>query len=54
MEKRNVVLDDDDSKTASSSAVCPRCGSTLSEPQYCDYCGTEPFEKKPLGNGKQK
>lgn len=46
MEKRNVVLDDDKTKTSSATKTCPKCGLTLSEEAYCDKCGTEPFEKR--------
>lgn len=51
MEKRSVVLDEEKTKTSSVSKVCPRCGATLKEENYCDSCGTEPFEKR---NEEQK
>ena len=47
MEKRNVVIDEDLSKTASTTQTCPKCGDALKQKDYCDKCGTEPFEKQP-------
>jgi len=59
MEKYNVVLDDEKTKTGATTKHCPQCGKDLSsqlEPNrelevlplwYCPNCGTEPFEKKP-------
>lgn len=47
MEKRGVVLDDALIKTGSKDKVCPTCGKPLTEPSYCDSCGTKPFESRP-------
>lgn len=47
MEKRAVVLDDEITKTSSTSKTCPQCGQTLVEESYCNKCGTRPFEKRP-------
>lgn len=49
MEKLNVVLDDEKTKTASASKHCPSCGAELEKdnPSKCPSCGTEPFEKRP-------
>lgn len=47
MEKYAVVLDDSKTKTAGTENKCPKCGLNLKRPDYCEKCGTEPFEKKP-------
>lgn len=47
MEKRNVVVEEDETKTAAKGKNCPKCGRKLEESSYCPSCGTEPFEKKP-------
>jgi predicted amidophosphoribosyltransferase len=47
MEKLGVVLDDEKVKTASTSKNCPKCGRALPSANYCNTCGTEPFEKRP-------
>jgi hypothetical protein len=49
MDKYGVVLEEPDekTKTGSKGSNCPKCGRTLTQPSYCDVCGTEPFEKKP-------
>ena len=49
MEKRSVVLDDENVKTSSETKTCPDCGGELNplDPRYCDRCGTKPWEKKP-------
>lgn len=55
MDKYSVVLDDEKTKTSSTTQVCPKCGrklithppATTVEIPYCDNCGTEPFEKQP-------
>jgi nucleoid DNA-binding protein len=54
MEKLNVVLDDEKTKTASETKHCPKCGTKLDEenPMKCPKCGTEPFEKRPQGDGR--
>jgi nucleoid DNA-binding protein len=46
MEKYSVQLDDEKTKTAGEGKTCPQCGATLSQPCYCDTCGTKPFEKR--------
>lgn len=50
MEKYNVQLDDEKTKTASDKPTCPKCGSELYKPSQgipqCPKCGTEPFEKR--------
>lgn len=58
MEKYNVVIDDEKTKTASTSKTCPDCGRELPgqgpnkngdvlPPWFCSNCGTKPFEKRP-------
>lgn len=49
MEKYGVVVQDDNTKTASTVAVCPKCGKPIdvATPNYCKDCGTLPWEKKP-------
>lgn len=48
MEKLGVVLDDDKTKTASTSTSCPQCGGTIENgARWCPNCGTEPWEKRP-------
>jgi hypothetical protein len=49
MEKYGVVTDDEKVKTGSETRHCPECGRTLdpSTPNYCEDCGTRPFEKQP-------
>ena len=49
MEKLNVVLDDQKTKTASTSEKCPSCGGRVHrEDGYlkCEKCGTAPWEKQ--------
>lgn len=48
MDKYNVELDEEKVKTGSTSKNCPECGRTLdpSTPNYCEDCGTRPFEKR--------
>ena len=48
MDKYSVVLDDELTKTGSKGSSCPNCGSTLERQGYCNTCGTEPFEKRPV------
>jgi len=47
MEKRGVVIEEDETKTAAEGKNCPKCGRKLTESSYCNTCGTLPFEKKP-------
>lgn len=49
MEKYGVQYDDEKVKTGSDSQHCPQCGKVLekSTPNYCEDCGTKPFEKQP-------
>lgn len=49
MDKYGVEYDDEKTKTADSEKKCPECGHVLdpSTPNYCENCGTRPFEKKP-------
>lgn len=48
MDKYSVVLEEPELiKTSSKQKTCPDCGKELKDPQYCDNCGTKPFEKKP-------
>jgi len=47
MEKLGVVLEQEMTKTGSIGSQCPKCGSKLEEPNKCNVCGTEPFEKRP-------
>ena len=47
MEKLAVVTNGDNTKTASQTKRCPRCGSkaeVLGRVIRCPLCGTEPFE----------
>lgn len=49
MEKYGVVVEKDDTKTASDDAACPKCGDATEKHgtvKKCDSCGTEPFEKE--------
>lgn len=48
MTKYSVVLDDEKVKTADSAQKCPQCGAVVdkSTPNYCENCGTCPWEKK--------
>jgi len=46
MEKLGVVLEPEMTKTGSIGSQCPKCGSKLEEPNKCNICGTEPFEKR--------
>lgn len=48
MDKYGVELDDEMTKTSSKGSACPKCGKALKQSQYCDSCGTEPFEKRPV------
>jgi len=34
-------------KTGSIGSLCPKCGGKLEEINKCNFCGTEPFEKRP-------
>jgi hypothetical protein len=52
MEKLGVVLDDEKTKTAGQKLKCPKCGSDLPRQKYCNKCGTEPFEKRPVPDEK--
>lgn len=54
LEKRNVVIDDEKTKTASEGSVCPHCGNKLKEASFCETCGTEPFEKRPEKEKEKK
>lgn len=47
MEKLGVVIDTSNVKTASKGSPCPGCGRKLEKDNYCDNCGTKPFEKQP-------
>ncbi len=49
MDKYGVVLNPEKTKTASETHHCPDCGRALdkSTPNYCEDCGTRPFEKRP-------
>jgi len=54
MEKYNVALDPEKTKTGSSDELCPKCGGPIEygamiqkTHPYCPKCGTEPFEKRP-------
>lgn len=45
-EKYGVEFEDEKTKTASKEMKCPKCGAAIRVPNYCDVCGTEPFEKR--------
>jgi predicted amidophosphoribosyltransferase len=51
MDKYGVEIEQDKTKTgeAGSSGKCPKCGRELpqDQPNYCNNCGTEPFERRP-------
>lgn len=47
MDKYSVVLDNEKTKTASTSKTCPGCGGSLTNETHCARCGTKPFEKRP-------
>lgn len=55
MEKLGVVLDESLTKTSTVGSNCPECGMKLTKPQFCNTCGTKPFEKRPEdSNGSKK
>lgn len=47
MDKLGVVLDSEMTKTSGIGSACPGCGKPLTKQNYCDSCGTLPFEKIP-------
>jgi nucleoid DNA-binding protein len=49
MDKYAVEIDPEKVKTSSTKKVCPKCGHPIdpSTPDYCETCGTEPFERRP-------
>ena len=49
MDKYGVEYNEENTKTSSEVPHCPQCGEALdkSTPNYCNNCGTEPFEKRP-------
>jgi hypothetical protein len=56
MDKYAVELDGspEKTKTGAAGASCPQCGTTIRTPQYCDKCGTEPWEKRPTAPPSKK